>query len=85
MARSPARRNEPAVEVPKVREVQAPPVVPEVALPQPAPVYKFWNKARCPRCGGVDTEAYGTHGPIQYRRCRGAVCRWTFTVTGKEA
>lgn len=80
MARNRASR----VEVPRVHEVQAPPQVPEVSLPKPAPVFKFWNKSRCPRCGGTDTEAYATHGPVQSRVCRAPVCRHRYKVTGTE-
>jgi hypothetical protein len=70
--------------IPRVPEVQASPPVQEASLPKPAPVYKFWNKAKCPRCGGTDTEAYATHGPVQSRVCRVPICRWRWKVTGKE-
>lgn len=64
-------------------EVRPPPPVAEVAAPQ-QPVYKFWNKVKCPRCDSLDTEAYATHGPVQSRVCRVPICRWRWKVTGQE-
>lgn len=68
----------------RVSEVQAPRAVPEAAPPPPAqPVYKFWNKSKCPRCGVMDTEAYATNGPVQSRICRVPTCRHKYRVTGE--
>lgn len=35
---------------------------------------------KCPRCGGPNTEATGTNGPIQRRRCLAPTCRHPFKV-----
>ena len=35
---------------------------------------------KCPRCGGPNTEATGTNGPIQRRRCTAPTCRHPFKV-----
>jgi hypothetical protein len=48
----------------------------------PGPVYAFPTRSRCPRCGSIDTVARSTQGRTQYRRCRVAICRGAFKVTG---
>lgn len=80
-----SKKSGPKLDLPQpIPEVQATPPAPEVSLPQP-PVYKFWNKSRCPRCGGLDTEAYATQGEIQSRVCRAPTCRNRFKVHGEPA
>jgi hypothetical protein len=44
--------------------------------------YAFPNKSRCPRCRSTNTECISTVGAIQYRKCRGAVCRNGYKVSG---
>lgn len=66
------------------RSTTAPPGPPPPALEAAKNVqYRFWNKSRCPHCQSIETEAYATVGPVQYRRCRAPVCRRKFTVAGE--
>ena len=52
----------------------------------PPPVKIKWPDGHtiCPRCRVNDTEAYSTKGIIQYRKCRRAICRKTYSVEGKR-
>lgn len=69
--------------------VTPPPAAPE-KLPEPktaakkAKMWSFPTVSRCPRCGALDTQAYSTKGPTQYRRCRRAICRNGYAVRGKK-
>lgn len=46
-------------------------------------VYEFPGKGRqCPRCKCWDTQARSTQGNVQYRICRRAICRQSYTVIG---
>lgn len=45
-------------------------------------VYSFQTRARCPRCGGVNTIATSTQGRVQFRRCNNPVCRNRFKAAG---
>lgn len=54
------------------------------AAPAPVPKFSFPNRSRCQRCGGLNTEAYSTKGPVQYRRCLSATCRETYKAGGTE-
>lgn len=67
-------RVRPVAEVPKVQAIGAATEPPPVEVVT-AIVYTFPNKSRCERCGSLDTEAYKTDGPVQYRRCNGNDCR----------
>lgn len=44
--------------------------------------YAFPSVSRCPRCGVTDTAATSTQGDTQYRQCRRAVCRKSYSVQG---
>jgi hypothetical protein len=48
------------------------------------PVWDFAHGRRCPRCQSTDTEARSTQGGVQYRLCRRAVCRHTYSVVGRQ-
>lgn len=59
---------------------------PAASTPPPAPkpvVYAFPTKARCPRCGSVDTRRRAEHGNTQYRECKAPICAKKFAVKGE--
>lgn len=65
---------------PKIEAVGAPTEPPPV---EGAPVeYAFLSKSRCPRCGGLNTEAYSTKGSVRYRRCLAPTCRENYKEIG---
>ena len=72
------------VETPDEKETEpAADEKPDAAVEKEAAVkYAFPSKSRCPRCGVLNTVAYTTRGPIQYRQCQRAVCRRKYSVTG---
>lgn len=41
---------------------------------KPAPEYASLTVSQCPSCGGFETYATSTQGPIQYRKCRRIGC-----------
>ena len=49
------------------------------------PVWKFWNKSRCPRCNGLETKAYASSDGIQLRVCEVPICGWRYKVVGEIA
>jgi hypothetical protein len=67
----------------KLEAVGAPtePVTTEASKSGPI-VWSYPNRSRCPRCGGIDTEAYASVDGVQYRRCRSAACRNRYKVNG---
>lgn len=44
--------------------------------------FSFPTKSRCPRCGGMQTNATTTREGKQYRTCASAVCRNRYCVAG---
>lgn len=48
--------------------------------------WSFPTASRCPRCGSTDTKAMHTDNKIgrQYRKCQRGICRWNYSVDGKE-
>lgn len=46
--------------------------------------YSFPTVSRCARCGSSQTQAYSTHGNVQYRKCLVAVCRNRYPVIGTK-
>ena len=70
------------VEVPVEKEVEVKTTESVEAAEKEEVKYAFPSKSRCPRCGVLDTVAYTTRGPIQYRQCQRAVCRRKYSVTG---
>ncbi len=48
------------------------------------PEYAFPTKVRCPRCKTTDNVRVSSEGPVQYRKCRRAHCRWSFKINGER-
>jgi len=63
-------------------ESRTSPENPDPVLNKSEVVWSFPTRARCPRCGSINTLCRSTRDGIQHRICAITICRWTWKVPG---